>query len=185
MTTATKTRSKYFISAVFHDRADASRAFQMLRDRGYSPDQINVLMSNRTRNKYFAAPADGDEKEEVGSLATEGMGVGGAIGTAVGATIAAVAAIGTTLALPGVGIVIAGPVAAALAGGGAGALVGGGLGAAIGATIPEDNAEAYREALRKGGIVLGIHTGNKKEASTVEREFKAHNGEDVLTSNVS
>jgi hypothetical protein len=184
MATATTTRKKYLVTAVFRDRADMERAFNRLEDRGYSRDEISVLMSNRIRNKYYHTPEDDDENE-AGSLATEGMGVGGAIGTAVGATIAALAAIGTSLMLPGVGVVIAGPIAAALAGGGAGAVVGGGLGAAIGAAIPEDNSEAYREALRKGGVILGVHTANKKDANAIEKEFKNLNGEDVLTSSVS
>jgi len=180
----TRTRKKYFVSAVFHDRAEMERAFQALQNRGYSRDDINVLMPNRTRNKYYSLPDREDEKP-AGTLATEGMGVGGAIGTALGATIAAIVAAGTTLALPGVGILVAGPLAASLAGGGAGAVVGGGLGAAIGATIPEENAEAYQEALRKGGVILGVHTSNKKEAGAIEKELKSLNGQSVLTSSVA
>ena len=43
--------------------------------------------------------------------------------------LAAIAAIGTTLALPGLGLLIAGPIAAALVGAGSGAAAGGVLGA--------------------------------------------------------
>lgn len=48
------------------------------------------------------------------------MGIGSAIGGTIGAVAAAVAAAGTSLVFPGLGIVVAGPLAASLAGGGAG-----------------------------------------------------------------
>ena len=51
---------------------------------------------------------------ELGSKAAEGAGVGGAIGGTVGAILAAIAAVGTTIAIPGLGLVIAGPLAAAI-----------------------------------------------------------------------
>src|SRR4051794_24035510 len=109
---------KTMVTAVFRDRADAESAYAFLRARGYGNNEINVLMSDKTRSAFLTT-ADKEDKHEAGSLAAEGMGIGGAVGTAVGATIAAVAAIGTTVAIPGLGLIVAGPLAAALAGGGA------------------------------------------------------------------
>ena len=45
------------VTAVFRDRANAQAAYDMLRNRGYLDNEINVLMSNETRT-YF-------EKEHV------------------------------------------------------------------------------------------------------------------------
>src|SRR5438132_8331952 len=115
-------------------------------------------------------------------MATEGMGVGGAIGTAVGATIAAIAAVGTVLAVPltgGASLLVAGPLAAALAGGGAGAVAGGLIGALVGWGIPEENANAYHEALREGGVVLGVVPHNNDDASEIKKEFKDLAGDNV------
>lgn len=120
-----------------------------------------------------------EEKIHAGSQATEGMGVGGAIGTAVGATLAAVAAIGTSLAIPGLGLIVAGPIAAALAGGGAGAVTGGLLGWLIGLGITESNAQAYEEALREGGVVLGVHPRTSDDATEIKKYFEKHQGENV------
>src|SRR4029078_12183400 len=78
---------------------------------------ISVLMSNETRTKEFGI--------ESGSKAATGASVGGAVGGTVGAVLAAIAAVGTSIALPGLGLVIAGPLAAALAGLGAWAATGG------------------------------------------------------------
>ena len=50
----------------------------------------------------------------------------------------AVAAVGTTLLIPGLGIVVAGPLAAVIAGAGAGAATGGLIRALVGWNIPEE-----------------------------------------------
>src|SRR5262245_35597107 len=106
---------KKMVTAVFRDRFDAERAFDYLYAKGYTDSEINVLMSDKTRSSFYPMSKKPEDTHDAGTLATEGMGVGGAIGTAVGATLAAVAAIGTTLAIPGLGLVVAGPIVAALA----------------------------------------------------------------------
>lgn len=168
---------KKMVTGVFRNRYDAERAFDFLHGMGYLNEEINVLMSDRTRASFYQQ--NQGEKHEAGSLATEGMGVGGAIGTAVGATLAAVAAIGTSVAIPGVGLIIAGPIAAALAGGGAGAVTGGLIGALVGAGMTEQNAQAYDEALRNGGVVIGVVPHSNDHASEIQKTFKQYNGENV------
>src|SRR4051812_47069386 len=108
------------VTGIFRDRFDAEHAFDFLHARGYRDDEINVLMSDRTRSSFYPSAA-GEDRHEAGSMATEGMGIGGAIGTIVGASLAAVLAIGTVLTVPltgGASLFVAGPLAAALAGGG-------------------------------------------------------------------
>jgi hypothetical protein len=168
---------KKMVTAVFRDRLSAERAFDFLHAKGYTDSEINVLMSDKTRSTYYST-TDTGERHEAGTLATEGMAVGGAIGTAVGATLAAVAAIGTTLAVPGLGF-IAGPLAAALAGGGAGAVTGGLVGALVGAGMTEQNAQAYEEALRNGGVAIGVVPRNSDHADDIEKRFRELNGENV------
>ncbi len=170
-------KNKKMVTGVFRDRYDAERAFDYLHTAGYLDSEINVLMSDRTRASYY--PDKAGEKHEAGTLATEGLGVGGAIGTAVGATLAAVAAIGTTVAIPGLGLLIAGPLAAALAGGGAGAVTGGIIGALVGAGMTEQNAQAYDEALRSGGVVIGVVPHNDNDGDEIQRRFREYNGENV------
>jgi hypothetical protein len=171
---------KKMVMAVFRDRYDAERAFDYLHAKGYLNSEINVLMSDKTRATFGASSDLGkkEDKKNAGTLATEGMGVGGAIGTAVGATLGAILTIGTTIAIPGIGV-IAGPIAAALAGGGAGAVAGGLVGALVGAGMTEQNAEAYEEALRNGGVALGVVPHNDESADDIQRAFKDYNGENV------
>lgn len=74
---------------------------------------------------------------------------------------------------------VAGPIAAAFAGGGAGAVTGGVIGALIGAGMTEQNAEAYSEALKQGGVVIGVHPRTNDDSSEIQKKFKEFNGENV------
>jgi hypothetical protein len=166
------------VTAMFRDRANAERAFDWLHTHSYPDSEINVLMSDKTRATYYDQP----EQEPIASRskAEKGLGIGGAIGTVTGAALAAVAMIGASIAIPGLGgLIIAGPLAGALAGGGAGAVAGGIIGALIGWGIPEDNARAYQEALRGGGVVLGVVPRDGADAAKIQEEFKNFQGEDI------
>jgi hypothetical protein len=105
--------------------------------------------------------------------------VGGAIGGTVGAILTAVAAVGTSIAIPGLGLVIAGPIAAALAGAGAGAATGGLVGALVGWNIPEDRARQYDEGIRKGGILMGVRPRNDDDATHLESAWKTQRAQNV------
>ena len=85
---------------------------------------------DETRQRYFSDETATDSR--LGSKAMERAGVGGAIGVKAGAILATVAAMGTSIAIPGPGVVIAGPIATAFAGAGAGRLAGGIIGAPMG-----------------------------------------------------
>ena len=171
------TRSN-MVTAVFRDRLNAQEAYDRLVRRGYTSDEVNVIMSDSTRAACSTDTAR-PGTQNVGNMGAEGMSVGGAIGTVVGAGLAAVAAIGTSLALPGLGLVIAGPIAAALAGGGAGAVTGGLLGGLIGLGIPESNAEAYQQVIKDGGVVIGVVPRSDSEASAIKSDFSDLGGENI------
>jgi len=167
------------VHGLFNDRESAEGAYRSLIERGYTKDDVNVVMSDETRKRYF----DEDDKSgvsEAGTKALEGFGVGSAVGGTLGAIIAAVAAIGTTVLIPGVGLVVAGPVAAALAGAGAGGAAGGLLGALVGSGIPEEHARAYDEGVRQGRIYMNVNARADEDAEQFEREWRErHRGENV------
>src|SRR5918994_5380812 len=160
--------SKNFITGFFRTRAAAEAAVDALIKRGYSRDDISVLMSDATRNKEFAVQAK--------SHAADGMGIGGAIGGTVGAVLAAIVGVGTAIAIPGLGLVVAGPIAAALAGAGAGAATGGIIGALIGAGIPEYRAKVYEAGLRGGGILIGVESKSDEDVDKLEELLEAVGG---------
>src|SRR5207237_3306152 len=121
--------SKNFVTGFFKTRAAAEAAVDAIIKRGYTRDDISVLMSDATKNKEFAV--------QTRSHAADGLGIGGAIGGTVGAVLAAIVAIGTSIAIPGLGLVVAGPIAAALAGAGAGGATCGVIGVVVGRVICE------------------------------------------------
>ena len=171
------TQSSRIVTGLFHDRDSAEHAYSTVTERGYHRDDVNLVMSDDTRLRHF--PEDSELVTELGSKAAEGAGIGGAIGGTIGAIAAAVAAIGTTLVLPGIGLVVAGPLAAAIAGAGAGSVTGGMVGALIGWGIPEERVKHYEAGIRDGGILMGVTARNEEDALHFEQQWKARNGEHV------
>ena len=167
------------LTGLFNDRDSAERAYQSMTARGYTKDDINVVMSDDARKRHFA---EGTADTQLGNKAAEGAGIGGAVGGTLGAVLAAVAATGTTLAIPGLGLVIAGPLAAAAAGAGAGAATGGLLGALVGWGIPEEHVKHYEGGLKQGSILLGVRPRSEEDAAWLEREWRKNNGQQIYRS---
>ncbi len=164
------------LTGLFRDRESSESAYKDLRDRGYSDDEINVIMSDDTRDKYFRDNPD----SELGNKALEGAGVGSIIGGSLGALVGGIAAIGTNVLLPGLGLVVSGPILAALAGAGAGGATGGLAGALIGWGIPEERASLYESGVREGGTVLGVTPRTTEDADYFENTWKTnYRGEHV------
>lgn len=168
---------KKMVTAVFRDKVYAQNAYAWLQSHGYTSEEINVMTSANTTTSL--ADAGKDLPIRAASAAGEGLSVGGAIGTAVGASLGAVLAVGTSVAIPGLGLVVAGPLAAAFAGAGAGAVTGGVIGVLAGLNIEEPNSLAYQHALREGGVILGIVPHNDEEVNEIEQYFENHHGENV------
>jgi hypothetical protein len=164
------------VTGLFKDRDSAERAYRSVSERGYDTSDINLAMSDETRKRYFA---DSSATTELGNKAAEGAGVGGAIGGTVGAIAAAIAAVGTSLAIPGLGLVIAGPAAAALAGAGAGAAAGGIIGALVGWGIPEERVKHYESGIKDGGILMGVKPRSDQDARHFADEWRKGQGEHV------
>ena len=165
------------LTGMFRDRASAERAYNIMYERGYRDNDINIIMSDDTRERHFQ---EGDkESTAFGNKALSGAGTGSAIGGAIGATAGIIAAIGTSLVIPGLGMVIAGPIAAGLAGAGAGGLTGGLVGALVGSGIPEEKAKIYEKGVKDGQIVMGVKPRNDEDASIIETDWRSHEVRDI------
>ena len=158
------------VTGMFRDRESAEKAYGYLTTRGYSQGDVNVLMSEETKRKYFGdSGAKKVGETELGNKALEGAGVGAGIGAFAGGVLAAIAA-AATIALPGVGLVVAGPIAA---------LTGGIVGGLIGSGMPEARARVYETGVKEGGIVLGVKPRTDADADYFEREWKNSRGEHI------
>ena len=170
-----KETKRNMITGMFADRESTEKAYNALQERGYTNDEISMVMSDKTRKAHFA-----DEGEtEIGTKAAEGAGKGSAIGGTIGAIAGVVAAIGTSIVIPGLGIVIAGPIAAGLAGAGAGGITGGIIGALVGSGIPEARAKLYESGIKNGNIVLGVHPKNDEDKIYIENNWKDNRGQEI------
>ena len=156
--------AKKLVTGLFKNRADAEKAFTEVEKHGYTREGVSLLMTEATRKKEFGV--------EESSKAAAGAGIGGAVGGTVGAALAAIAAIGTSVVIPPLGLVVAGPLAAGLAGACAGAASGGLVGALVGAGIPEYRAKVYDTGLQEGGIVLGVEARTDEDAGRLEKIFE-------------
>lgn len=171
------TSEKRLLTGMFRDRESTESAYNALHDRGYSKDDINLVMSNETRNAHYND--DAAEDTEIGTKAAEHAGKGSAIGGTIGAIVGVIAAIGTSVVIPGLGILIAGPIAAGLAGAGAGGLAGGVIGALVGSGIPEARAKLYESGIKEGNVVISVTPRNNEDAKYLENNWKSNRGEEI------
>lgn len=166
------TDQKPLVTGLFKDKESAERAYQSIASRGYSKEDTNVIMSDTTRSTYYPEGSEGTSA--LADKTLEDAGAGAAIGGTLGAIIGGIAAIGTSVVLPGLGLIVAGPLAAAFAGAGAGGLTGGLIGALVGNGVPEEHASEYEEGIKNGGVFMGVHPRNQEDASYFHNEFNTH-----------
>lgn len=127
-------------------------------------------------------PEEGDRPAvatEKTTKAPEAASAGALTGGVIGGTIGLLAGIGT-LAIPGLGpLIAAGPIVAALGGTAAGATAGGVVGALVGLGIPESEAKVYEERLKEGGYLVAVQVNNNEVADITREIMKRNNLEDV------
>ena len=136
------------VTGIFHSRSAAEMAVDELTKAGIAQEDISLLMSETTHGREFGVT----KKTKASQGAAAGMTVGGVLG----AVAAGLAAVGT-ISVPGLALVAAGPLVAALAGLGAGAAAGGVTGGLIGLGIPEHEAKFFGKEIEKGGILVGVY----------------------------
>jgi len=149
------------------------RAVDALKSDGFRHTDISVLFPENAGTKDFAHTKGTKAPEGAATGATSGAIVGGALGwlTGIGA-----------LAIPGLGpFIAAGPIMAALAGAGVGGTVGGVTGALIGMGIPEYEAKRYEGRLKKGGILLSVHSDNSDWTKRAKAILERTGAEDIAS----
>ena len=110
------------VTALFNDAAGVERAYEAALSRGYSRDDINLVLSEETRRRHFTAAQVDSELADKAAESTEkkppaAAKLGGPVGGTAATIAPALAAIGSAALLPG--LILAGPIAVALAAGAA------------------------------------------------------------------
>jgi hypothetical protein len=161
------------VVCVASSMAQADGIVSDLRLAGFPDSDISVLLPDPNSARDI-----GHEKH---TKAPEGAAVGAGTGGVLGGAIGLLAGIGT-LAIPGLGpFIAAGPILAALSGAGAGAAVGGLTGGLVGAGFPEYEAKQYEEKLRRGSILVAVHTEDREQQRTAKEIFQRANADDIGT----
>ena len=156
---------------IYANRCEVEKAVDILKGAGFRNTDISVLFPFNEGNKEFAVAK--------GTKAPEGAAAGAGSGAVIGGTLGWLAGIGT-LAIPGVGpLIAAGPIMAALAGAGVGGAVGGITGALVGLGIPEYEAKRYEGRINKGGILLSVHCDDSKWTERAKELLKSTGAEDI------
>ena len=169
------------VTGVFRSREDAEKAVDQLKTVGIPEERIGVL----TRGSEPERVEEGvpvSDTEEPGMGKAMGAAVGGAMGAAGGTTLGLVV---SSLAIPGVGPVIAfGMVGAALLG-----VVGAAAGSAVGDTVEEELGEGiphediylYHDALRKGHSIVIAYAADDDQADAASEVMNNAGAEDLET----
>lgn len=162
------------VVSLYDDMSDAQRAIEDLQNSGFRREDISLV----TRH------AEGEEGRvegrDRGDNVAEGAGIGGGVGTVLGGVGGLLVGLGT-LAIPGIGpILAAGPLVATLAGAGAGAIAGGVVGALVGLGIPEEEARYYHEGVRRGGTLVSVTTSDEsvERARSIMQRYNPVNMEE-------
>lgn len=151
------------VTGVFESRTDAERAVDQLRSLGIPQEQIGLITpESQPENVEKSVPIT--DTEEPGMGRAMGAAVGGAMGAAGGATVGLAVA---TLAIPGIGPLVAfGMLGAALlgtVGAAAGAAVGDSVEEQLGEGVPHEDVFLYEDALRHGRSVVIAHVNEDQE----------------------
>jgi len=142
------------ITALYETPNRAAQAVQALEAEGVPSEDISLLIGDNFDRDAFAMKTH--------TKAAQGVAVGATSGAAIGALVGGLTAVGT-IATGGAGLLVAGPIVAALAGAGTGATAGGVLGGLVGAGVPEHEVKHYEDALNKGSVMIGISVDDDQD----------------------
>jgi hypothetical protein len=159
------------IICIAKSEEQAAKIVNQLKEAGFSSDDVSLLLPDRAGPRDFA--------HEQHSKAPEGATTGVVAGGVIAGVLGWLAGMGS-LAIPGVGpLVAAGPIMAALSSAAAGGAIGGMAGALVGFGFPEYEAKQYEGKVRNGNILISVHTEDGRERHAAREIFDEANAEDI------
>ena len=168
------------VTGVFTSREDALQAVSQLRSLGIPEAKIGVLAPGSGSNERVERGVPVTDTEEPGMGKAMGAAVGGAMGAAGGATLGLAVA---SLAIPGIGPVIAfGMVGAALLGvigAAAGSAIGDQVEEELGEGVPHEDLYIYEDALRHGKSIVIAYVDDEDRADEASDVIESVGAEDI------
>lgn len=168
------------VTGVFRSRESAENAVSQLRSLGIPEAKIGVLTPGSVSKETLKTGVPVTDTEEPGMGKAMGAAVGGAMGAAGGATLGLAVA---SLAVPGIGPVIAfGMVGAALlgvVGAAAGSAIGDQVEEELGEGVPHEDLYVYEDALRHGKSIVIAYIDDEDLADRAGDVIESSGAEDV------
>jgi hypothetical protein len=160
------------IIGIFDSPAQANRIVADLLSAGFTKSDISLIMSDKAKEHFSAAAEDtGDRTLKDAAI---GAGVGGVLtGLLLGLTTV------SAVLIPGLPVLVAGPLIAAIEGLGAGAAVGGIVGALSGLGIKAAEANHYETQIKAGKAVIVVHASDKEKEAKARASLQPLNTANV------
>lgn len=165
------------VTALFNNPDAAERAYRAAKALGYEDADIDVVISDATRDKLLADSNHPDLSRNAADSKDDpekGPDLGGPTGGTLGTIAPVIAAVGAAVLVPG--LVFAGPIAIALTAAGAVGIAGGLIGALKDWGIPQDRVKEYESGVRKGAILIGVKARSDDDAQQLEQQWRAAGG---------
>ena len=160
------------IIGIFEPTTNTEHLINDLQAEGYDPRDVSIVMRDR---------ADVVDMHESKGLVGETAG-----GMATGAIVGGIMGLLAAIAIPGVGgLLVGGPLAAALgltgvaataaSGAVTGAIAGGLIGVLMGLGLPREEAERYQERIKEGAILIAVPAADSgaREVETLFHDYHA------------
>lgn len=161
------------VYCIARNDSQAIRIATGLRSAGIDPGDISIIAPDPTSHR--------DLVHENATKAPEGAATGASAGALLGGALGWLAGIGS-LALPGLGpLIAAGPILGALSGLAVGGTLGGIGGALVGLGIPEYEAQQYEGKLKSGRILMCVHAEDYSDESRIRDVLSRERAEDIST----
>ena len=145
--------SQMHVVGAFKTVQGAQLAADRLINEGIPREAVGVVMSDKARQRLATV--------ETHTKGAEGVATGGVTGGVLGGIVAGLTTV-AAVALPGVGVLAAGPIVSILAGAGAGAAAGGALGGLVGLGMSEHEVKYYGDVLKSEGVLVTVTTADKQ-----------------------
>jgi hypothetical protein len=163
------------VSGVFFTKKDADRAYHALLRRGHSHEDISVLMSDETLNKYERPHPEDDEEfvtteEDAHVLPEKPQGI----------IAKAIISITSIISIPGLGIAISNTLLKKIYDLTAEESAEKTVNGILSTSVPGEHTGAYGDSMKEGGIIISVDPRNTQEKKEIVRDFREHNGQDIL-----
>jgi hypothetical protein len=164
------------VSGVFFTKQDADSAYHALLKLGHTHDDISVLMSDETLNKYERPhPEDAEE-----FITSEDSDIQPATESQKGMIASAIISITSMISIPGLGIAISNTLLKKIYHLTADNTSDKSVGNILSSSVPEEHTGSYSNSMNEGGIIISVDPRNMQEKKMIVKYFRDNNGQDIL-----